>query len=139
MSEKRAAQKLVGWTADRSIIISTAASDALANFSGESLASVSEWQSWWDTVSEIDDDTFRQRMLADRSARLDQVNREAQSATLELRSQLTRDFNAAARDRKPSILEAALTSREPAVRASAAHLIADLAATKEVPPSIRAL
>jgi len=139
MSDKRVAQKLVGWTSDPSIVISSAASDALANLSGELFASAGEWQRWWEPISTIEDSEFREAMLVRRSARLDQTRRAADSANLELRNRLTSDFNAASRERKPSILEAALASREPAVRASAAHLVADLATTAEVPPSVRSL
>lgn len=139
MSYERVAQKLVLWTGDPSPAISSAAIEALANLSGEAYSSASEWQNWWESVSSLDDEKFRQEMLTRRSVRLDQMQRAIESARLELQARLTSDFNAAARELKPGILETALASREPAVRAGAAHLVADLATTGDVPPSVRSL
>ncbi len=137
LSDRRGAVRLVELLSDASPVIQQASIDALNDLTGQNIFSPAEWQAWWSVRAAQTDEQFRLEALAIRSARLDRQSRANQSAGAEIRTQLSQQLAAAPREQRGPILETALLSPRPSLRAAAAFLIAERAKTGDVPAPLR--
>jgi HEAT repeat protein len=125
--DKRVAKALVDLTSDTTPAVRNAAGDALAAMAGipENGRDGARWQKWWGNQQGKSDAAFRDEMLVQQSARLNDAQARIQQMAEEIRSIMTDVYRQADANAKDSLLQKWMSSAEPQTRLVAAGFIVE--------------
>ena len=130
-----AAARLAALLDDPDPAISTAAAGALQSLTGRAEVGINP-RAWWAANQGKSDVDFRADLLGDRAVRSDRDRRRVTGLSAEVRRLVQSQYRAAAPDKRPALMTAALSGAEPSVRAAGADLAYDQARTVGVVPDL---
>lgn len=137
-AEKAGAKRLVELTQDLAPQVAAAAIESLQTLTSLQFTTAGDWDAWWRTQADRNNDQFRLDMFAARTSLLEQEARQRDDAYQELRRTVISTISGASADQLGEVLNRFLTSPRESVRVIAIGQAYELASTGDLPAAARA-